>query len=58
MLESEESRQNPSRSFWARRKWRRKNICKKSRQGVREECDRIPESFIVKRKGLNFFGEI
>ncbi len=38
MLESEESRQNPSRSFWASRKWRR-NICKKSRKGVREEWE-------------------
>jgi len=37
MLESEESRQNPSRSFCARRKWRRRNICKKGRKGVREE---------------------
>ncbi len=32
MLQSEESRQNPSRSFWGRRKWRRRNICEKSRK--------------------------
>ncbi len=32
MLESEESRQNPSRSFWARRKWRSRNICKEGRK--------------------------
>ncbi len=46
MLQSEESLQNPSRSFWGRRK-RRRNICEKSRkrskrtdwefQGNREE---------------------
>ncbi len=32
MLESEESRQNPSRSFWARRKWRRRFICEEDRK--------------------------
>ncbi len=53
MRESEESRQNPSRSFWARRKRRRRNICKKSRKGVREECENSRE--IVKRKGVDVF---
>ncbi len=47
MLQFQESLQNPSRSFWGRRKWRRRNICEKSRkrskrrewefQGDREE---------------------
>ncbi len=36
MLQSEESWQNPCRSFWGRRKWRRRNICEKRRKRVRE----------------------
>ncbi len=36
MLQCEESRQNPSRSFWARRKWGRRSIWTKSRKGVRK----------------------
>ncbi len=53
LLESEESPRNPSTSFWARRKWRRRNICKKSRKGVIEECENSRE--IVKRKGVDVF---
>ncbi len=58
MLESEESRQNPSRSFCARRKWRGRNICKKSRKGVREECENSREFHREEERGWCFFGEI
>jgi hypothetical protein len=56
MLESEESRQNPCRSFWARRKWRRRNICKKSRKGVREECENSREFHREEERGSCFLG--
>jgi len=56
-LQSEEPRENRSRGFWGRRKWRRRNICEKSRKRVREESGNSRE--IVKRKGVDvFFGEI
>jgi len=55
MLQSEESRQNPSRSFWARRKWGRRSIWTKSRKGVREDCENFRE--IVKREGVDVFLE-
>jgi hypothetical protein len=55
-LQSGESRQNPSRGFWGRRKWGRRNICEKSRKRVREESGNSRE--VVKRKELMFFGEI
>jgi len=53
MLQSEESRQNPSRSFWATKQWGRRSIWTKSRKGVREDCENFRE--IVKRKGVDVF---
>ncbi len=54
-LESE-WRQNPSRSFWAPRKWRKRNICKKSRKGVREDCENSRESHREEERGWSFLG--
>jgi hypothetical protein len=56
MLASEESRQSPSRGFWARRKWRRRNICKESRKGVREECENSREFHREEERGWCFLG--
>ncbi len=56
MLESEESRQNPSRSFWARKKWRRRSICKKSRNEVREEFENSGEFHREEDRGWCFLG--